>query len=115
MGQELFYPPNVGGWNEGRTWLASRTIVARANFAMPLVEGKLSHPPHVPDVAELLSRHDQPTEFDPATEWMARLLWGVDLPADVRQSIRSDELLNKDQSLSTALALLLARPEQQLA
>ncbi len=33
MGQDLFYPPNVGGWNEGRSWLSSRTIVARSNFA----------------------------------------------------------------------------------
>ncbi len=23
MGQELFYPPNVGGWPEGRSWLGS--------------------------------------------------------------------------------------------
>ncbi len=115
MGQELFYPPNVGGWNEGRAWLASRTIVARANFASALVEGKLWHPPHVPDVAELLSRHDQPTEFDSATDWLTRLLWGIELPPGVRQAIRSDELLNNDEPLSTALALLLARPEQQLA
>jgi hypothetical protein len=115
MGQELFYPPNVGGWNEGRTWLASRTIVARANFASALVQGKLWHPPQVPSIEELLARHDQPTQFDPATDWMARLLWGVELTPGVRQTIRSDQGLTKDQPLSTALALLLARPEQHLA
>ena len=42
MGQDLFYPPNVGGWPEGRTWLASGAIVARANFAAALVEGRLT-------------------------------------------------------------------------
>ena len=39
MGQDLFYPPNVGGWAGGRRWLTSRSVVARANFAAALVEG----------------------------------------------------------------------------
>jgi uncharacterized protein (DUF1800 family) len=42
MGQELFAPPNVAGWNGGRTWLTSRSVVARMNFAAALAEGELS-------------------------------------------------------------------------
>ena len=41
LGQELFFPPNVGGWPGGRSWLSGRTVVARANFAAALVEGRL--------------------------------------------------------------------------
>ena len=33
LGQDLFYPPNVGGWLGGRSWLSSRSLVGRANFA----------------------------------------------------------------------------------
>ena len=38
MGQDLFYPPNVGGWNEGKSWLSSAAIVARSGLAAALVE-----------------------------------------------------------------------------
>ncbi|MCI0705497.1 MAG: DUF1800 domain-containing protein, partial [Planctomycetia bacterium] len=33
MGQDLFDPPNVGGWPGGRTWITSRALIARANYA----------------------------------------------------------------------------------
>jgi len=38
-GQELFFPPNVGGWPGGLSWLGPRELVARANFARALLEG----------------------------------------------------------------------------
>ena len=41
LGQELFFPPNVGGWPGGRRWLSGRGIVARANFAAALALGRL--------------------------------------------------------------------------
>ncbi len=40
LGQELFYPPNVGGWPGGRSWLTTRSVIGRANFAAGLVDGK---------------------------------------------------------------------------
>ena len=46
MGQDLFYPPNVGGWSEGQAWLSSRSIVARANFAVAMTAGELWSPTH---------------------------------------------------------------------
>jgi uncharacterized protein (DUF1800 family) len=39
LGQDLFYPPNVGGWPGGREWLSSRSIVGRVNYANTLVGG----------------------------------------------------------------------------
>ncbi|MBV9439621.1 MAG: DUF1800 domain-containing protein [Candidatus Eremiobacteraeota bacterium] len=33
MGQVLFYPPNVKGWDGGSAWLNSATILTRENFA----------------------------------------------------------------------------------
>src|SRR5262249_1106316 len=27
LGQDLFYPPNVGGWKGGRTWLSTQGII----------------------------------------------------------------------------------------
>lgn len=36
MGQDLFNPPNVKGWIEGRSWINGRTLLARVNFAIQL-------------------------------------------------------------------------------
>jgi uncharacterized protein (DUF1800 family) len=36
LGQDLFYPPNVGGWPGGRSWLTTRSLIGRANFAASL-------------------------------------------------------------------------------
>jgi len=33
MGQMLFYPPNVKGWDGGAAWLSSATLLTRENFA----------------------------------------------------------------------------------
>lgn len=57
LGQDLFYPPNVGGWNGGRDWLTSRTIVARANFAAAMVAGELRAPASPPDFEQLANRY----------------------------------------------------------
>jgi hypothetical protein len=37
MGQRLFYPPNVKGWDGGAAWLNSQTLIARENFAAGLM------------------------------------------------------------------------------
>jgi len=38
MGQQLWEPPNVGGWPGNRTWVNSSTYYARANLAEKLVD-----------------------------------------------------------------------------
>lgn len=48
MGQDLFYPPNVGGWSSGRQSLSSRTVIARANYAAAVASGQLENPSRLP-------------------------------------------------------------------
>lgn len=36
LGQELFNPPNVGGWPGGTTWISAATMLNRFNFASHL-------------------------------------------------------------------------------
>jgi uncharacterized protein (DUF1800 family) len=57
MGQDLFYPPNVGGWNGGRAWLSTRTVIARANYRAALLAGSLNTPARPPDLDQLVARH----------------------------------------------------------
>ena len=41
LGQDIFAPPNVKGWDGGITWITTNTLLARYNDAQTLVEGTL--------------------------------------------------------------------------
>ncbi len=38
LGQDLFEPPTVKGWDGGRLWISSTTLIQRANFATTLMK-----------------------------------------------------------------------------
>ena len=78
MGQDLFYPPNVGGWSGGRTWLTTRAVLARTNFAAVLMAGQLASPVRPLDCAALMARHVGATESHDCTKFVAQLLYGRD-------------------------------------
>jgi len=89
LGQDLFYPPNVGGWPGGRSWITTRSAIGRANFATALVEGEdvgLSAPL---DLLALAVRHGQAR--NPA--FFSRLLLGAEtraVPDGNGASVRRD-------------------------
>ena len=37
LGQELFYPPNVAGWEGGRSWITPALLLERGNFAREIL------------------------------------------------------------------------------
>ncbi len=39
LGQDLFYPPNVKGWDGGQVWINTNTLMTRYNLANFLVQG----------------------------------------------------------------------------
>jgi len=42
LGQDLFAPPNVKGWDGGLSWITTSTLLARYNEAATLVQGHLA-------------------------------------------------------------------------
>jgi uncharacterized protein (DUF1800 family) len=42
LGQDLFAPPNVKGWDGGLSWITTNTLLARYNEAEVLVQGELT-------------------------------------------------------------------------
>ena len=38
LGQDIFEPPTVKGWDGGRLWISSTTLIQRANFATALLK-----------------------------------------------------------------------------
>jgi predicted nucleotidyltransferase len=41
LGQDLFAPPNVKGWDGGTAWITTNTLLARYNETATLVQGSL--------------------------------------------------------------------------
>ncbi len=66
LGQSLFDPPNVRGWEGGKAWISSSTLVLRYNFASSLVGATAPN-------------HRRPDRRLPSTVDIARLA-----PADLR-------------------------------
>jgi uncharacterized protein (DUF1800 family) len=100
LGQDLFYPPNVGGWPGGRSWITTRSALGRANFAAALVGVDSVGLGSSFDPTALAARHGQ--RRNPS--FFARLLLGADGP-----EVPLDALGPARQ----ALVRLLASPEAQ--
>lgn len=46
LGQQLFYPPTVAGWAQGRSWITPGLLLARSNFARDVVWPDINFIPH---------------------------------------------------------------------
>ena len=42
LGQELFNPPNVKGWEGGETWIDSSSILSRQEFIKRVIQKKMN-------------------------------------------------------------------------
>jgi uncharacterized protein (DUF1800 family) len=117
MGQELFFPPNVGGWPGGRSWLTGRAVLARANFAAALTSGGLSAEAKPIDLSELCTKLGPGNNHCDAVARLGELLTGRPLPPGIARTLWDSSVKMKDPDatrLTRATALVLARPEAQL-
>jgi len=64
LGQDLFAPPNVGGWPGGRVWVSAQASIARANYAAVLVGGRLSRGGQPLDALGLARKHGRGKSLD---------------------------------------------------
>lgn len=90
MGQDLFYPPNVGGWAGGRAWLSTRNVVSRANSMAALVDGSLHTPARPPDLAALAAMHTKERDVPGAARFFSRLLHGTDNDAEIDKAVKEN-------------------------
>jgi hypothetical protein len=105
LGQELFEPPNVGGWPGGRTWIGPRSMIGRANYVSALLDGPSAGRREAFDPIPFAEKHG--VKAEDAGVFCARLLYGSE----------PDEALRKRLAAAKgrqAVALLLAAPEGQI-
>jgi uncharacterized protein (DUF1800 family) len=117
LGQELFYPPNVGGWPGGRSWLSTRGLIGRANYAAALIGGRgIGHSSPLDPLA-LAARHGRGTGRDEVIGFAADLLLGG--PPDAAWHDRIAAELRPGPAWGPAaarraVALVLACPEAMI-
>lgn len=114
IGQELFNPPNVGGWPKGRAWLSGRTLVARTNFALAAVQGDGVGRKAAVDPVALAKRHGvKDDDLASLAAHAAALLHGRSLARDtVKRLVTRAE--GADHPARHLLASMLTLPRTHL-
>jgi uncharacterized protein (DUF1800 family) len=108
IGQDLFEPPNVGGWPGGRAWIHTRGLVARANYAAALVDGANAGRPSPYDPTALPRKYGFGADTDSVLTFHHRLLFGTDPTPEARQR-------SAGAAGGKAFTILLSSPQAQLA
>jgi uncharacterized protein (DUF1800 family) len=114
-GQSLFYPPNVKGWDGGRAWINSSTILGRTNMMTRLINDEKTRFGARP-LHEYVSQQLGASEPDQVVDTLAALLLAVPLPQSTRESLTKICKKPNDGPRGTrdALQVLVALPEFQL-
>lgn len=116
LGQDLFYPPNVGGWPGGRSWITTRSAIGRANFAASLVAGPGVGRPEPFDALALAKKHGRGD--DDMGAFYGELFRGATpTNAERERLLAALRPVSNDAPASArkTAALLLAAPEGQLS
>lgn len=114
LGQDLFNPPNVGGWPGGRAWLSSRSLIARSNFALALVDGRAIGRQAKLDVRGLAKRHGVSGDLESLAEFYGGLLHVAPVAESTTKKVI--DLAAKDADPPRRLLhSLLSLPESHLA
>ncbi|WP_339730497.1 DUF1800 domain-containing protein [uncultured Gimesia sp.] len=117
LGQDLFYPPNVGGWNGGRDWLRTSAIISRANFAAGLSRGQFNANHTHLDWSSFAAKHGRSSIPEDFVAFLADLLFGGEPnPGWIEGIVKtvSSDSHSREAVLKQAVATVLASPEAQL-
>jgi uncharacterized protein (DUF1800 family) len=116
LGQLPFFPPNVKGWNGGRTWIDSSSLLGRANLVRTVVESPETRFGGV-TLDEYFDRFGLKSS-QAVVDWLSELLVAVPLAPEVRGQL-IERLGRGDVPRQTALKQLIhvlgSLPEFQLA
>ena len=115
LGHALLYPPNVKGWDGGRTWINSSTLLGRANLVQRVLASEKTRFAGG-DLASLLDRHgaQQPQKM---VKWLSESLLAAPLTDEVRERLEALASKQKDrnEAISQVIVVMSTLPEFQLA
>ena len=116
LGQMLFFPPNVKGWDGGLAWINSATLLGRANLVKHLIEDNNAKFAGGTLVA-LVEKQGWKSSAD-VVDGLVELLLAAELSPDVRNqliAILDAGQKNRQIALRQVIHTLGAMPEFQLS
>lgn len=120
LGQTLFHPPNVAGWEEGKAWINSSTLLGRSNFAQAIVCSRDGPFAGRTDPAGLAAKYGRTADTD-VLDFFLDLLIDGEVPAETRTQLANS--LNspidapgdaRGERLRRLAQLILSLPEYNL-
>jgi len=114
LGQDLFEPPNVFGWAGGRSWINSRSLIARGNFAQRLAEGALHSAAEPPDWLGLAERRGCGASAEQFAAFLGRMLLNRDETQQTKHVPLGAETALTPENARRLLAGALGSPAAQL-
>jgi len=125
MGQRLFDPPSVAGWDVGRSWVNTSTLFVRQNVTVYQLTGKLPYEDRWSresigfDATQLLAALPGSAGSERAAEYLLTALLAGEKGHDVTRRTLRDFLRENDgppthDRLVATMLLITAAPEYQL-
>ncbi len=128
MGQNLFEPPSVKGWDGGTSWISTNTVMERFNFAARITQEKFDAIEAYITPAALVKQQGL-TNPDDTINYFLSLLVDGDVPASTRAELKkyvttdySGKVFNgkpddqiMDAKLRGLVHLIMTLPTYQLA
>jgi uncharacterized protein (DUF1800 family) len=86
LGQNLFFPPNVKGWDGGQAWLNGQTLLYRQNLSLALTSTEDPRFGRRTDPAALARKHHKQGDEE-LVDFFLRLFLQDDVPKDSRTKL----------------------------
>jgi uncharacterized protein (DUF1800 family) len=86
LGQNVFYPPSVKGWDGGPAWLNGQTLLFRQNLALALTSTEDARFGRHADPAELVRKHGKKTDAE-VLDFFLALFFQSDVPPESRKKL----------------------------
>jgi uncharacterized protein (DUF1800 family) len=85
IGQAVFYPPNVKGWDGGRTWINTSTLLGRSNLVGELLRHEATR--FAGQNLETLARKNGVDSTGELVDWLDEILLAVPFQSGARKEL----------------------------
>lgn len=114
LGQVLFYPPNVKGWEGGRNWINTSTLLSRANLVGKLVQNKKSRF-GAGKLEELTESYglSKPKEI---VDWLIEVNFAKSIPSEIHHQLTGilQQKGDRSENIAYVIQTMSTLPEFQL-
>jgi uncharacterized protein (DUF1800 family) len=86
LGQNLFYPPSVKGWDGGRAWLNGQTLLYRQNLALAMTSTTDQRYNRSTDPTLIVEKYGIKSDAE-LVDFFVRLFLQDDVPAEARNKL----------------------------